>query len=289
MLQRTLLLATLLFTSVHATQALAADVTADVIYGHKDGMTLFYDVLHPDAPNGAGVVFMVSGGWFSVWQPPSERGERFEGLLAAGFTVYLVHHGSAPRYRVPDAVSDVRAALRHIKANADAMGVDAQRLGVWGGSAGGHLTLLLALSPEVKPDAPPRGRARALGPHYVNPTGDARVAAAVAFYPPVDLRPLVGPVERFPALDFDPARAADVSPILHVSDDDPPVLLVHGDADTLVPLRNSESLAAAFEAAGVEHDFITIEGGDHGFRNDTHRREARDAMVAWFVAHLTEP
>ena len=121
-------------------------VTADVVYGHKAGMALFYDVLHPHEPNGAGVAFMVSGGWFSRWRPPARRVARFEHLLDAGFTVFAVHHGSAPRFKVPEAVEDVRRAVRHIRMQAADHGIDPDRIGVNGGSAGGHLSLMLGLA-----------------------------------------------------------------------------------------------------------------------------------------------
>ncbi len=76
-------------------------------------------------------------------------------------------------------------------------------------------------------------------------------------------RPLAGPSERFPALDFPADQAAAISPIRFVSDDDPPVLLIHGDADELVPIRNSEALTAELDRVGVVHDSRIIEGGDN--------------------------
>ena len=119
-------------------------------------------------PNGAGVIYMVSGGWFSIWRPPENRVALFQPLLAEGFTVFAVHHGSAPRFKVPDAVSDVRAAVRHIRENAESHGVDANRLGVWGGSAGGHLSLMLGLNPEAAPGVAmgDASRARFMSPRY---------------------------------------------------------------------------------------------------------------------------
>ncbi len=262
-----------------------AEIRADVIYGHKDGMALVYDVFEPAVSNGAGVVRMVSGGWFSVWVDPAERMSSFEPLLAEGFTVFAVHHGSAPRFKVPDAVSDVRAALRHIRAHATDYGVDADRLGVWGGSAGGHLSLMLGLDSEGVPASAAKDRPR-LGPHYRASNVDADVAAVVAYYPPVDLRERVGPNERFPALDFGADQAAAISPLLFVTADDPPTLLIHGDEDELVPLADSEVLTAAFKKIGVNHELLVIQGGDHGFRNPDHRAEATVAMVAWFKRHL---
>ena len=210
-------------------------------------------------------------------------------MLEAGFTVFAVHHGSAPRFKVPDAVSDVRAAVRHIRANSADYGIDPGRLGVWGGSAGGHLSLMLGLNPEGGFDlAEGEGRARWTAPRYaVDVETDASLSAVVAYYPPADLRLLAGPSKRYPALDFAKDEAAAVSPILFVSKDDPPTLLIHGDADDLVPIGNSEALTAAFAEHGVTHDFVIIEGGGHGFRGEN-RAEATRAMVAWFTEHLAE-
>lgn len=248
---------------VSAAPVAAPAVTADVVYGHKDGMALVYDVFRPQEANGAAVLFMVSGGWFSRWAPPAERGPRFDYLLGAGFTVAAVHHGSAPRYKVPDAVADVRLAVAHLRANAETFGIDPARLGVTGGSAGGHLSLMLGLDGAA----------------------DARVAAVVAYFPPVDLTNIVGPSERFPALDFPPALAAGVSPVRFASADDPPVLLVHGDQDELVPLVHSQRMHAALQEAGAASQLIVIEGARHGFRGAA-QRQARQATVAFFEKHL---
>ncbi|MCY3814021.1 MAG: alpha/beta hydrolase [Gammaproteobacteria bacterium] len=260
---------------VAATPASAATVTADVVYGHKAGMALVYDVFQPEQANGAGVLFMVSGGWFSRWQPPERRQRTFQHLLDAGFTMFAVHHGSAPRFKVPDAVADVRRAVRHVRAHASDFGIDPERLGVYGGSAGGHLSLMLGLASDP-------GDPAAEQPVL---THSNRVHAVVAYFPPVDLRGIAGPNERFPALDFDPELAADISPIQFVSEDDPPVLLIHGDVDELVPLSNSERMNKALTQAGVENRMVVIEGAGHGFRG-ADRERAQAEMVAFFKTHL---
>jgi acetyl esterase/lipase len=251
-------------------------VTADVVYGHKDGMALFYDVFTPPQPTGAAVLFMVSGGWFSRWQEPQARIDAFQPLLDKGITVFAVHHGSAPLFKVPDAVADVRRAVRHVRSNATAFGIDATRLGVWGGSAGGHLSLMLGLASD-------NGNPAAKDPlEHVS----SAVKAVVAYYPPVDLRRMTGPSERFPALDFDNKLAADISPLLLVDANDPPTLIIHGSADTLVPISSGRSIYEALKQAGAVTEFIEIDGGDHGFRNPEHRARASQAMAEWFAAKL---
>jgi acetyl esterase/lipase len=251
-------------------------IQPDIVYGHKDGMALVYDVFRPANATGAAVLYMVSGGWVSRWAPPQTRVDRFGDLMREGITVVAVHHGSSPRFKVPDAVADVRRAVRHVRLNSERFGIDPDRLGVVGGSAGGHLSLVLGLAPDDG------------DPNATDPVERVsnRVKTVVAYYPPVDLRRMTGPSDRFPALDFENALAADISPLLFVDAADPPVLVIHGDADTLVPISSGRSIHEALDAAGVDNEFIVIEGGEHGFPDPDHQAEAEAAMVAWFAERL---
>lgn len=261
----------------HAGSVLAdVRITPNVVYGHKDGMALFYDVFQPagDA-NGAGILFMVSGGWFSVWSEPSSRLTGFQSMLDAGYTVFAVHHGSAPRFKVPEAYEDVSRAVRHVRANAASWSIDPERLGVTGGSAGGHLSLMLGLNAD---EGDPEARDPIL--HHSN-----AVAAVVAYFPPVDLRRMTGPNDRFPALDFPNEHAAGISPLLLADPQDPPVLLIHGDADELVNISHSINMFAELQRQGVKSDFITLPGAAHGFRGADAQRAAQ-ARVDWFNQHL---
>lgn len=270
--------------TLSAASAVAAEVEIlpDLIYGHKDGMALTLDVLKPKTgANGAAILYMVSGGWVSRWSPPKEAAERFQFLLDKGFTVVVIRHGSSPRYFVPDAVSDIRRAVRFVRYNAKSWGVDPERLGIHGGSAGGHLSLMIGLGgdPGDPTDEEPFMRE------------SNRVASVVAYYPPVDLRTWArGPMlatseQRFPALNFERNLAADISPILFVTADDPPTLLIHGDKDTTVPIEHSQRMIAALKEHGITSNFITIPGAGHGFRGADQER-AQAAMLAWFEKTL---
>jgi acetyl esterase/lipase len=261
------------------------EIVPDVVYGHKDGLAMTFDVIKPKAnANGAAVIFMVSGGWVSNYNPPQQTATRFKDLLDKGFTLIAVRHGSSPKYLIPEIVSDVRRAVRFIRHNAKQWGVDPNRLGVFGGSAGGHLALVLGTAsdngdPNAKED-------------FMKESD--RVASVVAYFPPVDLRPLArglnpqptgGTLDRFPALNFEKEKAPDYSPIVHVSPDDPPTLLIHGDKDKLVPVNNSKVIHEAFQKNNVKTQLIIIEGAEHGFRGEDAKR-AGAAMASWFEQTL---
>ncbi len=249
----------------------------DVVYGHKDGLAMTYDLFKPrDHANGRGVVFMVSGGWVSRWAPPEQMVGLFQPLLDAGYTVIAVRHGSSPKYLIPEITSDVRAALQHISDHAGDYAIDPARLGVFGFSAGGHLSLMLGTTTN-----------QTQGVSGVGST--PRVAAVVAIFPPTDLAPytaLGNPLrEQFPALKFDIEQTELYSPLKQVSPDDAPTLLVHGDKDELVPLWHSEKMHAAFDQAKVASRLIVIEGAGHGFDSEGNKRMF-DGMVEWFNTHL---
>jgi len=278
-----LLLSVCFFTIARA-QA-KVDIMPDVVYGHKDGMALTMDVIKPKTgANGAAVVFMVSGGWVSNYSPPQQMAERFKNLLDKGFTVIALRHGGSPKYVIPEIVADVRRGIRFIRFNAKQWGIDANRLGVLGGSAGGHLSLMIGTASD-------NGDANAKEDFMKE---SDRVASVVAYFPPVDLRPIVrglgaandgSNISRFPALNFEKEKAADYSPITFVTPDDPPTLLIHGDKDSLVPIINSQTIYDAFKKNRVKTNFVTIPGADHGFQGEDAKR-ASALMVAWFEQTL---
>ena len=237
-------------------------------------------------PNGAAVIFIVSGGWISLYTSPDQALPRYQELLDAGFTVISLRHGGSPKYLIPEIVADVRRGVRFIRYHAKDWGIDPNRLGVYGGSAGGHLSLMIGLASD-------NGDATAKEDFMKE---SDRVAAVVAYFPPVDLRPLArglnpppsGTVlDRFPALNFEKEKAADYSPIVFVTPDDPPTLLIHGDKDDLVNISNSQIIFEAFKKNNVKTDFITIPGAGHGFQGEDAKR-AMAATVSWFEQTLVK-
>ncbi len=269
-------------------------ITADVIYGHKHGMALVFHLYQPPVANKAAVIQIVSGGYFSGWHTADAGLVSARPFLSRGYTVFSVFHGSNPKYNVVEIVEDIRRAVRYIRLHAAEYGIDPQRIGVMGGSAGGHLALLLATTgDDGQPDAS----------DFVL-RESSRVQAAVALAPPVDLRDPEkllqqalerggidqGGVDRLrPALSYDPALGASVSPVLHVTHDDAPTFLIHGDADKLVPLENSQRMYSALRQANVHAELVVLAGVGHGSADPKVASKVTEAVgkaVDWFDKHL---
>lgn len=258
-------------------------ISPDVVYGHKFGLATTFDVFTPTKKaNGAAVLFMVSGGWYSTWSPPKQTQAIFRPLTDKGFTVFAVRHGSSPKFSISEAVADVRRSVRFIRLNADKFKIDPNRIGVFGMSAGGHLSLMLGTaSDEGDPDAK----------DPVAKVSD-RVNAVVAYVAPTDLRVAAKDAperlpayDNYPALSIDRKTAAVDSPLLHVTSDDAPTLLLAGAKDKLVPIFHSRNIQAAFEKVNVTSELVEFENAGHGFQGEDSRK-ATEAMVNWFVKHL---
>lgn len=282
----TILLATVLLSSPARAQD-KSRIDPDVVYGHKDGLAMTMDVYHSDdKDNDAAVLFMVSGGWFSPWAPPDRNSPFIAPYLKAGYTVFAVRHGSSPRYTIPEAVADVRRAVRFVRGNADRFGISANRLGVFGMSAGGHLSLMLGTTGD---DGDPNAR-------DAIDRASSRVAAVVAFVPPTDLRVAVWdapesvPAYRaFPGLNLDMEKAKENSPLVHVTKDDAPSLVIMGGKDELVPAKHGEWIDTAFEKERVTRKLIIFPEADHGLSGKNNRETAFREAVLWFDKHLREP
>jgi acetyl esterase/lipase len=273
---RSLLIITVAACAAPAYGVEGVEIIPDVVYGHKHGMALTFDVYKPkQQANGTGILFIVSGGWYSRWRPPEQSIDWFRPMLDKGFTVFAVRHGSSPKYAIPEIIEDVRRSVRFIRLRANDFGVAPERLGVAGASAGGHLALMLGTASD---NGDPNAKDEVL---RVND----RVAAVVAYFPPTDLRAWVNKVPDYPALNFEEAKAADCSPLLHVSEDDPPTLLIHGDNDELVTIDHSEKILAEFKKHKVTSELLVIKGAGHGFKGEDNKR-ASEALVAWFEKHL---
>jgi acetyl esterase/lipase len=269
--RRTVILLISLFLTITIFSQQNIRITPDVVYGHKAGMALTYDVFQPvDSANGAGIIHIVSGSWVSRYHPPDSVVENYKSLLDAGYTVFALRHGSNPQFKLPETVKDVLLGAWNVHDNAAKYGVDSTRLGIYGGSSGGQLALMAGLSGEKHP-----------------------VRAVVAFFAPADLRGTPDFIKAFvPALDFDTALAASVSPVTFATPDDPPALLIQGDNDMVVQPWQSEKMYTALQENHVESKLIMYPGMGHGNSygaKGKYYEEANRELIAWFQKYLLNP
>ena len=245
--------------------------TNAIAYGKRGGETLALDVLRPAKPNGVGVLLLVSGGWKSG--KPGSFGEWMAApLIRRGYTVFPIYHVSQPKATIMEITDDMHRAVRFVRHHAKDYGIDPQRIGVTGGSAGGHLSLMLATRGGP-------GRPDATDP--VDRESSAVQAAAI-FYPVTDLLNLgksrENPGDGGPPKSFVKGFGAaatnmalwkvvgrETSPLYYVTSNLPPVLIYHGDADTLTPLEQTEWFQAAAQKVGREVQVKVHPGGDHGW------------------------
>ena len=216
------------------------------------------------------VIFLHGGGWRTgsrrMLGPAYARvaPDPFEQVAAAGIAVASVDYRLSGEARWPVQLHDAKAAVRWLRARGPESGIDPDRIAAWGESAGAHLALLLGLTgPGMDGDV------GLLGP-------STTVSAVAAWYAPSDLGALPGDLGTDPAapdsrealllgapLGSVPDLARAASPISYIGSDAPPILLLHGRDDRLIPCAQSERLSAALESAGATVDLDTYPGADH--------------------------
>ena len=267
------------------------ELTNAVVYGQRKGHDLTIDIVKPSQPNGLGVLLLVSGGWksgrgsFHPWMVAP--------LLRHGYTVFPVYHVSQPEATIMEVNDDMNRAVRFIRHHAGEYGIDPQRLGVTGGSAGGHLSLMLA----TRGGPGPADAADAIDRE------SSAVQAVAIFYPVTDLLNLGNSTENLhdggPPKSFvkgfgpDSTNLAvwkvigrDLSPIFFVHSNLPPTLIYHGDADTLVPLDQSQRYQAEARKLGRTVELVVHHKGNHGWLSmvwDIRR------FANWFDQYLLKP
>ena len=223
--------------------------------------------------HGGGWAFGSKEGWDAVCKQ----------FAARGYVAASVSYRFAPKYKFPDQVIDVKAAVRWLRANATRLKIDPNRLGAVGDSAGGHLSMMLGTTGDAKEFD--------IGE---NPGISSRVKCVVDFYGPADasrgygMSPAVDKLYRdFIGVDVEHGRRQHVlaSPLYWVTPDSAPMLLIHGTKDPIVSYQQAIWMRDRLKAAEVEVELLPIEGGGHGFGGADLQR-AHNAMFAFFDKHL---
>src|SRR5262249_6846987 len=201
-------------------------------------------------------------------------------LVEHGYVAITITYRLAPKYPFPATVHDVKAAVRWARAHAGKYGINPERIGVMGGSAGGHLAQFLGVTADVKEFDGAGGNAEQSN----------KVACVVNFYGPSDFTKSYGKsvdaAEVLPLFlggDMDKARPKHVraSPLYWVTPNAAPTLCIHGTEDKYVAHEQAVWLVEKLKAAGVEADLLTLPGAGHGFRGKD-AETAEKAMFAFF-------
>ena len=277
----------------------------EFVYGRKDGMGLLMTQLKPKIrSNGKAIISVQAGSWFSNFGMVERSVYYKRQYLDKGYNVFMVVLGSQPRYAIPDQVDDLKRAVRYIRYNAKQLGIDPDHIGIEGASAGGHLSLIIATADEK------------INTNASDPVDrvSSRVQAAAVLFPPTDFfnwglpgaatinqREIQKQLKVYGAFDFrvlnnstityDPVTdtaarnkiGKDISPIYAVSSDDPPIFIIHGDADLTVPVQQSQTFVAKLKEAAVTNNFVIKKGGRH---NPDDMQPELNQFVDWFDKYL---
>jgi acetyl esterase/lipase len=262
--------------------------TGDVVYGRKFGVALTMDVIQPETPNGYGIIYMVSGGWVSGYSPNTPP--IYAPFLERGYTVFSVRHGCQPKFTIPEIREDIHRAIRFIRHNAKTWQIRPDKLGISGGSAGGHLSLTMGVkggpgAPDAKDPVDRQSSAiqaiACLFPptdflNYGKPGEDAVGVGILARY-----QPAFGPDTL--TIEGRERIGRDVSPIYYVTKDLPPTLIIHGDKDELVPIQQAETFVAKAKEVGATAKLVVKPGAAHGWPD---RQPEYAQFAQWFDEHL---
>lgn len=224
------------------------------------------------------VVIIHGGGWTGGDKAAAREFNIGTTLALNGYVGMSINYilASEGKPTWPQNVHDCKTAVRWLRKNAERLQIDADHIGTIGGSAGGHLAAMLAVT----------GSADGLDPAEPYGNLSCRVQCAVDMYGPIDIArardtPMLGK-KRAEAPEL--YRAA--SPLTYIDRGNPPILILHGTADKSVDVSQSEHFAAALKKGGVEHELVIVEGAPHTFHLQPKERDLRPVVLGFFDKHL---
>jgi acetyl esterase/lipase len=229
-------------------------VLRDLEYANVDGQSLKLDLYVPEESDRKPplLVWIHGGGWTKGSK--SQFNPMFVRLTAEGYAAASIDYRLDGLTSHPKQIHDCKGAIRWLRANAEKYGYDVTRIGVGGGSAGGHLVLLLGLSSGIQ---------ELEGEVGGNLDQSSQVHAVVDLFGPSDLTLFAKKSDHFRP-NKTPELLKSASPVTYLTKDDPPLLIFHGDKDELVPLGQSEHIHKLYQERGLESSLHVIEGAGHG-------------------------
>ena len=279
---KSLLSALFVFPFALALAAQVPEPVRDIEYATIDGHSLKLD-LYLSPEKGRPLIVWVHGG---AWRAGSKKEVPLQKIVTQGYSVASVDYRLSTEAPFPAQIHDIKAAIRFLRAKAATYGFDSQRIAIAGESAGGHLAALVGVT---------NGHKTLEGNVGDQLSQSSDVRAIVSLYGASDLTTILpqstphGLEVRKPALQLllggQPSEKPDLaklaSPVEHVDAHDPPLLLVHGDADPQMPPEQSKELAAAYEKAGLKVELEIIPGAVHG--GPQFYDETRMALIKSFL------
>lgn len=260
-----------IFSFGQGTKWIDLNYANDSVVGHK------LDIYLPDTGQSRYKVVVIIYG--SAWFANNMKQMAFQimgtPLLKAGFAVVSINHRSSSDAKYPAQINDVKAAIRFIRANADKYSLDMSFIGITGFSSGGHLAALAGTTNGVK--------SYTVGDKTVDIEGNigsytsfsSNVNAVVDWFGPIDITrmencdtvkgadsPEAALIGGVPAENLD--MLALLNPMTYIDKDDPKFLVIHGNADNVVPICQSVYFSEALKEKGLLEEFISVSGGQHG-------------------------
>jgi acetyl esterase/lipase len=242
-----------------------ADTQTDIEYARAGELVLKLDLHRPQVANPPLIVYVHGG----AWRAGSKSDVPIAPLLEKGFAIASVDYRLSTQAVFPAQIHDIKAAIRFLRAKAAEFRLNTEKIVIMGSSAGGHLAALVGVT---NGDKMLEGR---IGEHLDQ---SSRVDAIVSLYGASNLQSILaqstefGLTVRIPALKLllgdlpekKPELAKLASPVAHLDKDDPPLLLIHGDADPQMPHEQSRECASAYEALKLRVKLVTLPGSRHG-------------------------
>jgi acetyl esterase/lipase len=246
--------------------------------GRKQKADLYFPLEIPKDTKMPAVVLIHGGGWVGGKRNAQREINIGSTLARNGYVMMSIDYVLADKKQAvwPTNLWDCKTAVRWLRKNAERLGVDPERIGVMGGSAGGHLAAMVALTTPAD------------GLDPAGPFGDVscRVKCCVDFYGIAD----IGTYHNATMLGKTFAEAPELyraaSPVTYVRSNSPPVLICHGTADTTVNPKQSELFDEALTRAGVEHHLEIIPGAVHSFDLQPPQRDLRPLVLEFLDKHL---
>lgn len=268
--------------SLSAQEAPAVRIEKGVSYlpeGRAELADLYLPPKFEEGKKYPGVLIIHGGGWSGGKRDAAREINIGTTLANNGYVClsidYLLHDAASDKPCWPQNLHDCKTAVRWLRANREKLHLDAERIGVIGGSAGGHLSCLVGYT-QAKDGLDPAG-----------PYGDqsCAVSCVVDLYGPAEFSQRdVAPLRKTRAEAPELYKAFTV--LTYLDKNDPPTLILHGTADTTVPLAQSELLAAALKEKGIEHQLVVVEGAPHTFHLQPSQKDLRPTVLEFFAKHL---